>query len=258
MSLGNATHWRGPLLGSDQAGGGLWEDLPIAGVTGSGGLILEQWIEAAAARVGAAATHWSLTQVGAAGTVTPSANFVTLGSAADNTGPSLQYGGTIATGAIYLTGVPGVCAAEFNIDRTGGAATTREMFVGFMTDGETHPVLAAGNIDVGNVADGVGFRFNASDTGTLIQWDSGVLRTVTGAPTVTIDGNAHTFGVRIVSNATPRDTVFWYLDGRLVFGFQLVTVAQFTSNMNPVIAHAQIGGGVSQNRVNRVLMGFNY
>lgn len=239
MSIGKGTHWKGPTLGADTAGEGLYEDFPI-------GLMSSQevfsWktdfldvIGTTAAAATVFASHWT-NEIVTGGTATIGGGtaqpilslthgvaaqgpFVRWSNATAGVGGAGSRGNTItsiAAGSIYMF----ECGATFQAQ-----STRDDAYVGFVVN-QALPPLAVGppsSIDVANMSDGVGFWWNnAGTTGrpTLVCWRGGALQTLVNAPTnliANVDGAHNFYGVRVDTGSDAIPSVTWYVNRRRVF-----------------------------------------
>lgn len=230
------SHWQGPLVGDDRAEGGLFEDVPQS-VIGSlhATSFSDDFIESRAA------TYWTTTQLAAGGLVTFGDSIVTLSHNIANQGPSTRLFGTTMLGTIYSGNNPAnnqrtsFCAVESAFIRTQTAVNS-DFFFGLMTSVNFHPLDINGVPTVASISDGVGFRWVATAVPVATQWDTGVLRTLTGAPTFEsqAQNTSVQYGIRI-ETSNSRDTVHWYINRRRVFSFTLATAPfAFSTTMTPV------------------------
>lgn len=235
------THWEGPHLGSDRARGGVFQDLPIDLTSRYVKYFSEAWMDGAAARIGAAGTHWT-TVVHTGGTFVATTGTLVLVSPALNQGPAAYMGGTVfTTPPTYANINTGdLCAMEARVQRTNAAGVT-SVFVGYATTPVAgHPLTTAGAINNGVVADGVGWLWNGTTNGVPVLWDNGTVRTVTSSAVIA-GGQNTTFdaGVRIELRGG-NENIQWYGNGR--FLHRQNVSGQFSTAMAPVIATVTISG----------------
>lgn len=231
MSLGNGTHWRGPLVGSDKAGDGLLEDVPvqyIPWVVGEAGpkFFATEFISAGATF----AREWTQTDVGVVAAVTipqngnPPGMILTHGVA--NEGPSVRYLGTEGQGDGMVNLTAGSSSLFMCRLRHSVGVASNDLFVGLMTQVAAHPLLATGLLNVAGVADGVGFHFLDANNGvpTMVAWGTNTAETLVGPPVLAAWGGnvIHTVGARLQHRAGNLADVTWYLDGRRMFGHRMV------------------------------------
>jgi hypothetical protein len=251
------THWKGPLLSSHTAGGGLYENFPI------------QMMSALDAHVSfvtdfsdhALATYWTQTNI-VAGTATiaqdganPSLS-LTHGTAAQ--GPSVRWLGSAGAGNalvnVTTNGNTSLFEARFtiqaNVDRD-------DYFLGFMTSVAAHPLLAGppGDINLAGVADGAGFHWLDANNGRpiLVAWRAGALETLTSPPTLAADANAvaRYFGVRLERDGTGT-SLRYYINRRLVHTHRMS--ADFSARMTWGVGQVARGAG-AQGIVSRLALG---
>jgi len=231
MTLGRGSHWEGPQLGSDRSGGGLFEDHLIDTINNAHGTVfVDDFIESRAA------TYWTTTLLAAAGTVTYGDSIVTLSHNVANQGPSIRLFGTTYLGNTYRGGPGSSCAVEATMIRTQPAGNS-DFFFGLMSSVNAHPLDVAGVPTVATIDSGAGFRWVASATTVLTQWDAGVLRTLTNLPTdlpAQAQNVSNRYGVRIDTTPSSVDIVSWYINRRRVFSHRLPAAApQFGTSMTP-------------------------
>lgn len=274
MSIGKGTHWKGPTLGSDLAGDGLYEDYPI-------GLMSNQEVFSwktdfldvngttnAAATV--FASHWTNefivagTSTVAAGTANPLMSlthgvaaqgpFIRWSNATAGVGGAGARGNTITTlnnPASYLF----ECGASFQ-----ASSTRDDAYIGYVTN-VANPPLTAGPpsaIDVANQSDGVGFFWNNAGAGTgrpsLVCWRGGALQTLVNAPTnliANVDGTQNYYGVRVDLTTGGTTIASWYVNRRRVFRHSLS--AAFSVRMT-FGAQLVARGAAAQFNLTRVLL----
>lgn len=274
MAVGKGTHWRGPLLGADNAGDGLYEDYPT-NLMGSQEVF--SWktdfldvIGTTAAAATVFASNWTNEFI-VAGTATIAANtanpilslthgvaaqgpFVRWSNATAGVGGAGARGNTITTvlaGGSYLF----ECGATFQ-----ASSTRDDAYIGFVTNGAAPPLTAGppSAIDVGSVADGIGFFWNNNGGGatgrpTLVCWRSGALQTLSNPPTnliANVDGTQNFYGVRVDISPAGTTTARWFVNRRMVFRHQLT--AAFSARMTWG-AQLVARGAAAQFNITRVL-----
>lgn len=276
MSLGRATHFKGPILGSDRAGAGLFEDFPINLMSDMDVYCWKTDFMDVIGTTNAAATvfasNWTHEFI-VAGTATIAADvptpilslthgvaaqgsFVRWANATAGVGGAGSRGNTISSiGASnsYL----------FEATATFQANTTRDdAFLGFVTNGAAPPLTAGppSTIDTAGVANGVGFFWNNNGGGatarpTLVAWTGGALQTLVNPPTnllQNVNGTLNFYGVRVdVGTATSNVRVRWYINRQQVFQHQMT--AAFSARMTFGTQLVARGAGAQWN-LSRVLL----
>lgn len=261
MSGSSGSHWEGPTLGSDRAAGGLLADIPLhlTSVRSSHTAFYDSFLENANARIGTgpatAGTHYTPTSI-VAGTVTGAAltRKIRLDHNVNAQGPSVRLGGTVMVSPPATGSIDGaVYAAESNVVRVNAAAIS-SIFVGIGSVANAHPLDAAGAANVAGIADAAGYLYNATLSAPPVLWDNGVLRTLTGAPTVPFSQNvARNFGVRVITS-NGIDKVEWYVDGRFVFRIA-VPGNVFSTNLAPMWGEVKLSGASAQLDIFNVVVG---
>lgn len=229
MSLGRGTHWKGPLLGSDQAGGGLFEDYP-AHLMGSNEV--SYWMTSFMDHT--LAQYWTQTNI-VAGTATlaqeTAGPILSLTHGVVDQGPSVRWLGTDGRGNTIANPFAAATSCIFEtrvLHQTN--LTTNDAFVGFFGNGgagggaspASHPLVAGGTIDTVNAGEGVGFHWLDANNGVplMVAWRANTLETLVNPPTLAADvaATGRYFGCRI-DTGTPNTNVgvSWYINRRLVF-----------------------------------------
>lgn len=267
MTLGRGTHWKGPLLGSDLSGGGLFEDFP-AHLMGSNEV--SYW--ATSFMDHTLAQYWTQTNL-TAGTATiaqesPSP-ILSLTHGTVDQGPSVRWLGTDGRGNTIANpfAVNSSCIFETRLLHQTNVATN-DAFVGFMGNGgagggtspATHPLVAAGTIDTTNAGEGAGFHWLDANDGRplMVAWRGNTLETLVNPPTLATDvaATGRYFGVRIdVGSTAASASVSWYVNRRLIFRHRMS--AAFAGKMTFTLGLVSNAAGAQLNIDRLVLARLN-
>lgn len=259
------THWSGSLLGSANAGGGLFEDArPEVLSAQSGAAYVDDFFECGAARING--THYTQTNItgGTAAAAGTGEHALRLSHNTAAQGPSVMWTGTVNTApAIYsgfnplqsqgsTAGLTGFAAIEFRVRPTDNTPNSAYFF-GFTNITAAHPLDAAGAINTGGLTDGAGFHWTSAGGNVPVMriWVGSALVTLVSPPTLSAwtpgaqpTGLFRRYGVRIDTSpksTSPIDQVSFYIDGTRVFRQQLS--GQFGSFMTATMGLTQIGAG---------------
>ena len=236
MSIGNGTHWKGPLRSGDQAGGGLLEDIPADVLAHrEESVYFNDFLNAD--RHLNLTTEWEAVDVGTV-TVDPS-TFIRAGvangvlrmiaDATDGDGNSLQA--TFPTGGVEGNALVPLAASDpdparsivFEVKVTHSDWDDNHWFFGIMEDAAGTAVLDT-NGDMAGSLEYLGFHHNGDDDGDGIPRlvlaggnntpetaaaGTGSSSSAIAAPT---DASSRRFGVRL----TGTDGCEWFVDGKRV------------------------------------------
>lgn len=224
ITSAGASHLKGPLYGSDQAAGGLWEDLAVGGMNARHG---RYFYDSCVSN--SLANYWVATNI-VAGTTAMSTAGIQLTHNVANQGPSIRFvanpTGPVETN-LYLGADPGtndrqnIAAIEGRIAKFSGTSTGGDGYFGFGSAAAAHPLDVNGVPTVASIGDGAGWIWTATNTPTPVLWDNGTVRTLPSVGTMPVLANtgmatSNIYGVRIVTTNLPRDIVSWYVNGRRV------------------------------------------
>lgn len=274
MTLGRGTHWKGPLLGAENSGDGLFEDYPADVMSQQDTWIWQTSFLDHHGTTAAAATtfgaYW-VNEFVVAGTATIAQDTaspilsLTHGVAAQ--GPFVRWAGT--AGGVGGAGARGntitslIGPSSFFCEATAcfqANGTRDDAFLGFCTNAAATPLSVGppSTVNVAGVPNGIGFHWNnAGATGipTLVCWSNGVSQTLTGAPTnlvANVNGVQQYWGVRVDTNAAGTNSASWYVNRRRVFRHLLTTA--FTARMTFGLQLVARGAG-GQFNISRVALG---
>lgn len=232
-----ASHLKGPLFGSDQAAGGLWEDLAIDAMSARHGRFFRDSCVS-----NSLANYWVATNL-VAGTTAMSASGISLTHNVANQGPSIRFvaNPTGPVEAALYNGLPNeVVAIEARFSKTSGTSTGGDGYFGFGTAAAAHPIDVNGVPTVASIADGAGWIWAGTNTPIPVLWDNSTVRTLATVTTPIVPNTgfaaSNVYGVRIVTNGSltaPRDTVSWYVNGRKVLTTRpgATAAGQFSTTM---------------------------
>lgn len=240
MSIGSkGTHWKGPLLSSEAAGDGLFEDFPAVYHSLQDCFVWQtQFLDHTLAQ------YWTQTNVtaGTAAITQETANpILSLTHTVDDQGPSVRWLGTDGRGnTIYNSGASSQNIFEARLTFQL-APTTTDCFIGMIGNGAAspaaHPLLGTGQLNLAAILDGMGFHWlNGSSAIPIpVVWANGAAQTLTGFPSFGADTTAQfrLFGCRYEVNAAATSTrLSWFINRRRVFSTALtINSGVFTSRM---------------------------
>ena len=237
------THWEGPLLGSENARGGLFRGMnmratefgtvsdALYGDPAATGQNLgrwtwtEQFVEADT--IAPTGRYFTLTQI-VAGTVTLAAeqtnHVLNLNHGTADQGPAVRYLGSQGGGdSICRPTTATVTSFECRARHQTNVATN-DAFIGFYTSVAAHPLVAAGTLNTAAISQGVGFHWLDANDGrpVLVAWVNNTAETLVNPPTLATDvvGVFREFGVRMTGAITGGPSAEFYVGGLRIFRHQ--------------------------------------